>query len=65
MPYKYLVATDSISFADAPPSIITALLRLTWAGKHAVKNEDFKDFNELLSVAYFDKGKMGVSALPY
>ncbi|KAI9802588.1 MAG: hypothetical protein M1833_001662 [Piccolia ochrophora] len=59
MPYKYVVAVDSQGFDQAPKQIIKALHRLTWAGKEAVKEEDFRNFNELLTIGYFDEQKIG------
>jgi hypothetical protein len=60
MPYKYIVATRSIAFQEAPPVIMTALSRLTWAGKESVKGGIFQDFNELLVLGYMESGKISV-----
>ncbi len=58
MPYKYVVATESKSFGEAPDVILAALARLDWAGRKSTA--DFKSFNELLAVGYFEGSKMGV-----
>jgi hypothetical protein len=62
-PYKYIVAQDSTPFVQAPDVIIRALKRLTWAGKETLddKHEEFWEFNEMLSVGYFEKSHMSVS----
>ena len=56
------MAQDSTPFVNAPDIIIKALKRLTWAGKETLdgKLEDFRDFNEMLSVGYFEKSHMSV-----
>jgi hypothetical protein len=48
---------------EAPDVIIKALKRLTWAGKETVvdKKESFQEFNEMLTVGYFEKSHMSVS----
>lgn len=60
-PYKYGVAVLSRGFDEAPPVIIKAVKRLTWAGNQAVSEnlEPFKDFNELLSIGYFEESSIG------
>jgi hypothetical protein len=63
MPYKYVVAQLSKSFANAPPVIMRALARLTWAGQECVNNGSFMPFNELLALGYFEKGAIGVCLL--
>jgi hypothetical protein len=69
-PYKYSVAQNSTGFEHAKPAIINALKRLTWAGREAVaavtdsdEGKDFKPFNEMLSVGYFENSHMGVSSI--
>ena len=52
---------DSRPFSEAPPAIIDALNRVTWAGRDAVKDGSFKAFNELLSLGYMEKQAIGVS----
>jgi hypothetical protein len=59
MPYKYVVATETKAFRDSPPALMTTIHRLNWAARQAVEN--FEAFNEILSVGYFEQGKMGVS----
>ena len=58
-----MVATDCVGFGEAPAGVIDALQRLTWAGRKAVQDGTFINFNELLAVGYFEKGSMGVSSL--
>lgn len=55
----------SKGFDEAPPAILKALKRLTWAGEHAVSNQlaTFVPFNELLSIGYFEDTEIGVSRL--
>lgn len=61
MPYKYVVSVDSKSFADAPPMIVRALGRLTWATRDSMENqEDFQPPNELLTLGYFEDMSIGV-----
>ena len=55
------MAIDSRPFSEAPPAIIDALNRVTWAGRDAVKDGSFKAFNELLSLGYMEKQAIGVS----
>ncbi|KAH6674849.1 hypothetical protein B0J14DRAFT_561877 [Halenospora varia] len=63
-PYKFSVAHDSKEFRHAPEVLIKALKRMTWAGKEALGDlpadaqVPFVPFNELLSVGYFETGKM-------
>lgn len=59
MPYKFIVAVDSKSFSDAPPEIMHALSRLTWAIQQAVGPEALLP-NEMLVVGYLEKMAMGV-----
>jgi hypothetical protein len=64
-PYKYGVNVESKAFKDAPKVIVKALKRLTWAGHQVVTEtleESFMDFNELLSIGYFEETKIGVSS---
>ena len=44
-------------------AILKAVKRLTWAGQNAVgdHSQPFVDFNEMLSVGYFEDMHMGVS----
>ncbi|KAI9743396.1 MAG: hypothetical protein M1818_003243 [Claussenomyces sp. TS43310] len=60
-PYKYGVSVLSKGFDEAPPVIIKALKRLTWAGNQAVSDnlESFHPFNELLSIGYFEDTSIG------
>jgi hypothetical protein len=53
----------SKGFDEAPPVIIKALKRLTWAGKQTLAEtvEPFHPFNELLSIGYFEETSIGVS----
>lgn len=53
--------TDSAGFKNAPKAILDTIRRLTWAGKHAVPAGEFKEFNELLAIGYFEGMSMGVS----
>ena len=61
MPYKYIVAVSSKGFSEAPKPAMTALARLTWAGKQCVTDGSFKDFNEELVLGYFHKQGIGVN----
>ena len=61
MPYKFVVPQDSKAFQDAPGVIMNGLNRMTWAGRKAVTDGSFKDFNELLALGYFEKQKIGVN----
>lgn len=69
MPYKFVVPQESKAFKDAPSVIMNGLNRMTWAGRKAVADDSFKDFNELLALGYFEKQKIGVNhssvAFPY
>lgn len=61
-PYKFVVAQASTPFSQAPPVLIKALKQMTWAGKVAVADghkEPFHDFNELLSIGYFEGNSIG------
>ncbi|KAH8660819.1 hypothetical protein BGZ60DRAFT_492180 [Tricladium varicosporioides] len=60
-PYKFVVSHESTPFRETPPILLKALKRLTWAGKNAIPlvgQDPFVEFNELLSVGYFEKGEM-------
>lgn len=59
MPYKFVVPQESKAFKDAPSVIMNGLNRMTWAGRKAVADDSFKDFNELLALGYFEKQKIG------
>ena len=61
MPYKYVVAVDSKSFAEAPVEILSAMQRLGWAAKSTIPHGTLQSFNEVLAVGYFESNKMGVS----
>ncbi len=61
MPYKYVVDVDSKSFSEAPPVILNALNRLTWAGQQSNGVGQFQNYNELLTLGYFEEQKIGVS----
>ena len=65
LPYKFVVHTDSKGFSEATPEILEAVRRMSWAGRHFVSDEGFKEFNELLAVGYLEKNKMGVSFLQH
>lgn len=60
-PYKFVVAQSTRGFNEAPPVIIKALKRLTWAGEQTLTdaNEPFHPFNELLSIGYFEDCHIG------
>ena len=60
MHYKYVVAVGSKSFKEAPLPVIDALHRLNWAAEHSVGGDQFKEFNELLAVGYFEGSAMNV-----
>ncbi|KAJ5177083.1 uncharacterized protein N7482_002960 [Penicillium canariense] len=61
MPYKYVVSVDSRAFSGAPPVILAALGRLSWATEKAVINagDDYLPPNELLALGYFEGMKIG------
>lgn len=61
MPYKYVVSVDSKGFDEAPPEIMRALGRLTWATEQAVTaaGDEFFPPNELLALAYFEEMSIG------
>ncbi|KAI9711536.1 MAG: hypothetical protein M1820_002100 [Bogoriella megaspora] len=67
MPYKFVAATASKSFENAPKAINDARSRLNWAARCTV-SEDQKAFNELLvlgyledqSISYHDDGEFGL-----
>lgn len=61
------MAQESTAFKDAPDVIIMALKMLTAAGQEGValvgdEFGSFREFNEMLSVGYFEKSHMGVSS---
>ncbi|KAK1710416.1 hypothetical protein BDP67DRAFT_595609 [Colletotrichum lupini] len=62
-PYKFVVAVDSKPFSAAPEAFIGALKRMEWAGEVSIEmtNEvlGFTNFNELLSIGYMEKDKIG------
>lgn len=62
MPYKYVVSVDSKGFDEAPPEIMRALGRLTWATEHAINaaGDTFLPPNELLMLGYFEDMAIGV-----
>jgi hypothetical protein len=57
----------SKGFDEAPAVILKALKRLTWAGEQAVTEnfEPFHQFNELLSIGYFEDTAIGVSIITH
>lgn len=60
------MAQESRPFKDAPPVIISAITQLSSAGKKSVALGgeafgSFNEFNEMLSVGYFEGSHMGVS----
>jgi len=59
LPYKYIVAVDSKGFNQAPPEVLEAVRRMTWAAEQAVSDNSFQRFNECLMVAYMESEKMG------
>ncbi|KAJ5573562.1 uncharacterized protein N7459_007989 [Penicillium hispanicum] len=61
MPYKYVVAVDSKGFNEAPPEILSALGRLSWATQQAASGtgHEYLPPNELLAIGYFEDMKMG------
>lgn len=60
-PYKFVAAPDSKGFSEAPPAILDALNRLTWAGQDAIQDGSYRPFNELLCLGYMENQKIGVS----
>ena len=62
MPYKYIVAVDSRSFAQAPPEILRILGRLSWATRNVVGavGDNYLAPNELLALGYAEDMKIGV-----
>ncbi|KAK1145701.1 hypothetical protein N8T08_003937 [Aspergillus melleus] len=58
MPYKYVVSVASKAFSEAPPVILQALGRLTWATEKAL-DSDYLPPNELLALGYFEAMKIG------
>lgn len=61
LPYEYIVDVDSKGFRDAPPPILRALHRLSWAGKECVTDGSFQKFNELLAIGYMEDQSISVS----
>ncbi|OXV11533.1 hypothetical protein Egran_00707, partial [Elaphomyces granulatus] len=61
MPYKYVVAVDSKGFDEAPPVIMNALSRLTWATRQVVASAEGAALlpNELLLLGYFEEMAIG------
>ncbi|KAJ9206360.1 hypothetical protein DTO027B5_717 [Paecilomyces variotii] len=61
MPYKYVVSVDSKGFDEAPPEIMNALGRLTWATEQAVSAAGGSVLhpNELLMLGYFEDMAIG------
>lgn len=64
LPYNFVAAPDSKGFSDAPPAIMDALSRLTWAGQDAVQDGSYRPFNELLCLGYMENQQIGVSHFP-
>lgn len=58
-----MVSVDSKAFSDAPPEILTALGRLSWATGQAVTRVggQYQPPNELLALGYLEEMKIGVS----
>ncbi|KAL1851225.1 hypothetical protein Plec18170_006550 [Paecilomyces lecythidis] len=61
MPYKYVVSVASKGFNEAPPEIMNALGRLTWATEQAVSAAGGSVLhpNELLMLGYFEDMAIG------
>ncbi|KAL2820991.1 hypothetical protein BDW59DRAFT_181323 [Aspergillus cavernicola] len=61
MPYKYVVAVDSLGFNQAPDPVLHTLGRLTWATERAVSIQGgaAKPPNELLLLGYFEGQNIG------
>lgn len=57
-PYKYIVAVDSLPFDSAPPVVTKALNVIT---ERVRLIHETAEFNEILSVGYYEKMKMEVS----
>ena len=60
MPYKYVADQETTSLSEAPPCVLNALHRLTWAGEQTVNDGSFQKFNEVLTLGYFEKQAIGV-----
>ncbi|CAD6443867.1 cb27798f-838e-4cbf-b0df-89cd4318de08 [Sclerotinia trifoliorum] len=61
-PYKFLVAHEANSFQNAPPPILKAMQRMTWAGKQAFAGKEdveFTPLNEVLCLGYFENMHIG------
>jgi hypothetical protein len=65
MEYKYVAKVDTVAFSEAPPQIMHALGRLSWATEHVVNmvGDKYLPPNELLMLGYFEDMKIGVSDL--
>ena len=61
--YKFIVRTESKSFANAPPAILRVLKRCSWAAEGEVTRYGgvYEEPNELLTLGYTECGEMGVS----
>ncbi|KAK0105219.1 hypothetical protein ONS96_004620 [Cadophora gregata f. sp. sojae] len=59
--YKFIVRTESQSFATAPDAILRVLKRCTWASEQAVTQYGglYEVPNELLALEYTQSGEMG------
>ena len=42
IPYKFVASPDTKAFSQAPPAIMDALNRLTWAGQDAVMDGSYR-----------------------
>jgi hypothetical protein len=62
MPYKYVVAVDSKGFDEAPPVIMNALSRLTWATRQVVAGAEGTALPNELLLGYFEEMAIGVSS---
>ena len=60
LPYKFVAAPDTKAFSQAPPAIMDALNRLTWAGQDAVADGSYRPFNELLCLGYMESQRIGM-----
>ena len=61
-PYKYIVAVDSTPFEESP-RVVTRSLELLQEKVQLVHSET--EFNEILSVGYFEGQKMDVGLLSH
>lgn len=71
MPYKYVVAVASRSFADAPAAMMSAINRMTWAAKDAIEhdNEDtdiamLRNEQRNIEMAYQNVSRAGIPKDP-